>query len=206
MCRVHGRRVVLIILEFCGLFVVLAGLLYVVANNEALRARLAYWWEHRAGASHASTAELLSKTVDIPAGDELDIPSIKVRAPLQSPSASDTATLLAALEQGVVRYPGTAQPGDDGLVFVTGHSSNYAWAPGGYKSVFALLDKLTVNDPIVVFYQGKRFVYRVSSARTISPNDLSVLAAPQDGKLLRLMTCWPVGTTARRLIIEATFD
>ena len=173
MPGVKAKKFALIVLEFCGLFIVLGGVLFLVANNEALRARLSYWWSV---------------------------------VPLSPARTNEEPDMLAALEKGVVRYPGTAKPGEPGVMFVTGHSSNYAWAPGQYKAVFALLDKLKPGDEIAVFYADQTYAYRVTGQRIISPNDLSVLEAVPGQKILRLMTCWPVGTTARRLVVEASFE
>ncbi|MFO0702787.1 MAG: sortase [Candidatus Andersenbacteria bacterium] len=53
---------------------------------------------------------------------------------------------------------------------------------------------------------GQLYRYRVTGSLTVSPSDLSVLDPPLGGqRLLRLMTCWPVGTTLQRLVVEAEF-
>jgi sortase (surface protein transpeptidase) len=49
---------------------------------------------------------------------------------------------MQELEKGVVRYPGTAKPGEKGNAFIFGHSSNYPWIKGEYNSAFVLLDQL----------------------------------------------------------------
>lgn len=108
-----------------------------------------------------------------------------------------------SLREGVVHYPFTAAPEQYGNVFVTGHSSYSPWDPGKYKDIFALLHKLEVGDEYYIYSKGKKYSYRVMEIFEIQPNDISVLDQPTDQKISTLMTCTPVGTTLRRLIVRA---
>lgn len=108
-----------------------------------------------------------------------------------------------ALKDGVVHYPGTARPGQAGNFFVTGHSSYFPWAPGKYKSVFARLGELETGDEYWIFYGGEKYRYRIHDKREVKPSDVTVLDQPMGKRLSTLMTCTPVGTTLRRLILEA---
>jgi len=107
-----------------------------------------------------------------------------------------------ALKDGVVRYPGTALPGQNGNVFVTGHSSYYLWDPGRYKDVFALLHELAIGDTITVFYDENRFDYKVTEIKVVSPHEVDVLQQTND-KRITLMTCTPIGTAINRLVVIA---
>lgn len=107
------------------------------------------------------------------------------------------------LQSGVVHYPGTARPGQAGNFFVTGHSSYYPWAPGAYKSVFARLGELDVGDEYWVYYGNDKHRYRIADKKEVLPSDVSVLDQPGDKRLSTLMTCTPVGTTLRRLVLQA---
>lgn len=111
--------------------------------------------------------------------------------------------IQAALQGGVVHYPGSARPGQAGNFFVTGHSSYYPWAAGNYKEVFARLNELSTGDTYSVYYGGDRHAYRVTKKYEVRPSDVSVLDQPMDKRLSTLMTCTPVGTTLRRLIVQA---
>lgn len=106
-----------------------------------------------------------------------------------------------ALKDGVVHYPGTARPGQAGNFFVTGHSSYFPWAEGRYKSIFARLPELKVGDEYWVFYGGDKHRYIVDSKKEIHPSDVTVLDQPINKRRSSLMTCTPIGTTLRRLII-----
>lgn len=147
-----------------------------------------------------------------PPENRILIPSLNLNVPLTQPS---TAALLrqdwtqvetdiqTALRDGVVHYPGTARPGQAGNFFVTGHSSYYPWDSGQYKTVFARLHELQVNDEYWVYFGGDKHRYIIRSKKEVSPSDVSVLDQPGDARTATLMTCTPIGTTLRRLIVKA---
>ncbi len=107
------------------------------------------------------------------------------------------------LENGVIRYPGSAKPGENGNAFIFGHSSNFPWVDGDYNDVFALLDKVSFDDEVVVYYGQEKYVYKIRTKDVIRPGDVSVLKNKQDKSQLTLMTCWPIGTTLNRLVLTA---
>jgi sortase A len=110
---------------------------------------------------------------------------------------------MKELEKWVVRYPGTARPGELGNAFIFGHSSNYPWIKWEYNDVFALLDNLDYGDEIIVYYNQKKFVYTVNEKQVVRPGNVKVLERDESKKELSLMTCWPVGTTLNRMIVFA---
>lgn len=134
---------------------------------------------------------------------QLQIPSINVKAPVvyDEKSYQDEAVRVA-LRRGVVHYGNTAMPGQAGNIVVLGHSSGVAWAPGDYKFIFTLLDKLKPGDTILIDYKGTRYVFKVSDSKVVPPTDLSVLKQTSKPQLT-LITCTPVGTSKNRLIVTA---
>lgn len=111
--------------------------------------------------------------------------------------------IQTALEHGTVHYPGTARPGQAGNFFVTGHSSYYPWSQGKYKSVFARLPMLKTGDEFWIYYGGDRHRYVIQEKKEVKPTDVGVLDQPLDRRIATLMTCVPVGTTLRRLVLTA---
>jgi sortase A len=105
------------------------------------------------------------------------------------------------LRSGVVHYPGTANPGQYGNAFFTGHSSYYPWDKGNYKDVFANLNQLNVGDEYFVYWQQSSYKYKIVDKKEVRPTEVGVLNQPEDRKFSTLMTCWPLGTTLRRLVI-----
>jgi LPXTG-site transpeptidase (sortase) family protein len=110
---------------------------------------------------------------------------------------------MQELEKGVVRYPGTALPGEKGNAFIFGHSSNYPWVKGEYNEVFALLDHLEFGDQIIVYYNQKKFVYTIREKKIVRPGDVRALERNPEASELSLMTCWPIGTTLKRMLVFA---
>ncbi|MDD5041633.1 MAG: sortase [Candidatus Peribacteraceae bacterium] len=147
-----------------------------------------------------------------PPENRLIIPKLNLNVPIVIPSyeallredwTQVESDIQQSLEQGVVHYPGTAKPGQAGNFFVTGHSSYYPWAPGNFKTVFARLHMLSEGDDYWVYYGGDKHRYVVQSVAEVKPSNVDVLDQPADRRLSTLMTCTPVGTTLRRLIVSA---
>lgn len=107
-----------------------------------------------------------------------------------------------ALQDGVVHYPGTPFPGETGNIVITGHSSYFLWDPGRFKDVFALLHDVRIGDKIFVYYGQDQYIYEVYDTKVVMPTEVDVLM--QDGgDKLTLITCTPVGTNLKRLIVFA---
>ncbi len=144
-----------------------------------------------------------------PPDNRLIIPKIDKNVPIvEIESVNETGDLtniddeiLNGLKTGVVRYPGTAKPGEEGNAFLTGHSSYYLWDDGQYKEVFALLSQLEVGDQVIIYYDQKEFTYQITEKKEVAPSEVNVLAQPDGVHQLTLMTCTPVGTNLRRLIL-----
>lgn len=111
--------------------------------------------------------------------------------------------IQSALKNGVAHYPGTAQPGQIGNVFITGHSSYYFWDDGKYKDVFARLHDLYAGDEFTIFWNQDVYHYRITERKVVPPEDTSVLNQPRDKRIATLMTCTPIGTAKNRLILVA---
>ena len=133
----------------------------------------------------------------------LRIPSLEITAPVVYVDEKGEKAYQDALQHGVVHYPGTARPGQAGNFFVTGHSSYYPLAKGDYKSVFARLHELESGDEYWVYFGGDKHRYVVRSKKEVQPTDVTVLDQPVDARVATLMTCTPIGTTLRRLIVRA---
>ena len=96
------------------------------------------------------------------------------------------------LENGVVRYPSSVKPGENGNTFIFGHSSNFPWINGDYNDVFALLDTLEYGDEIIIYYEQKKYVYKIRKKQVIDPNNVCVITKHTLKPYLTLMTCWPI--------------
>lgn len=146
-----------------------------------------------------------------PPDDRVIIPRINKNVPIVNVSSENLikrdwnaleTDIQDALKEGVVHYPGTAQPGDRGNVVLTGHSSYFPWDPGRFKDVFALLHEIVVGDTVIVYHDQHKFTYEVYEKKVVNPDEVEVLTQEGDERLT-LITCTPVGTNLRRLIVFA---
>jgi sortase A len=117
----------------------------------------------------------------------------------------DARVYQEALVKGVAQARGTALPGEAGNIFLFSHSGVDFLEANRYNALFYLIDKLVLGDEITLFYRGEKFVYQVKEKKKVAPEDLSALIGSGEGdETLTLMTCWPAGTTLKRLVVIAS--
>jgi sortase A len=104
---------------------------------------------------------------------------------------------------GVAHAAGSAYPDEDGAVYIFGHSTDSNVNVARYNAVFYLLRKLEPNDLIVVYFRGKDYRYRVKYKKVVNPDDLNDITSVANERKLILQTCWPPGTTWKRLLVVA---
>lgn len=117
--------------------------------------------------------------------------------------AGDKDQYQTILKQGVAHAAGSFLPGENGSIYLFGHSTDYIWNITRLNAVFYLLKELKPEDQINIFYQDERFVYQVVDKKIVSAKELNFLK-PQNGKeIVILQTCWPPGTLWKRLVVTA---
>jgi LPXTG-site transpeptidase (sortase) family protein len=162
--------------------------------------------------SQAAKKQIPDLSLEIaPPDDRIIIPRIGqnvpiVRVPTDKLLMRDWTALenqiQEALRYGVVHFPGTALPGDKGNVVITGHSSYFPWDPGRFKDVFALLHQVDVGDRVIVYRDQKPYEYEVYDKEVVMPDQVEVLTQKGEDRLT-LITCTPVGTNLKRLVLLA---
>jgi len=132
----------------------------------------------------------------------VEISKINIKAPVTANVNGDNKLEYnKSLTSGLAHYKGTELPGDGGNIFVFGHSSSDTDG-GPYAKIFRNLNDLNKGDKITVYYKNKKREYTVSEKKVVAADDLSPLNLTDDERLT-LMTCWPIGTKEKRLIIIA---
>ena len=137
---------------------------------------------------------------------KLIIPKINVDVPVVYGVGNDNISQLRAMEKGVAHFsiPGAnAVPGQNGNTVLSGHSSNDLFDKGDYKFIFAQLDKLKQGDVIYANYNGKRYTYNVTKTEVVMPNQVNRVQVGTDKPMLTLITCVPLGTAEKRLLVFA---
>lgn len=118
---------------------------------------------------------------------------------------SDQLAYVTTLQKGVAHAKGTVFPGMNGIIYLFAHSTDNWWDVGRYNAVFYLLKDLSKNDDIIIFFQDKRYNYKVTDTQIVEPEATEYLKKSQslDKQELILQTCWPPGTTWKRLLVFA---
>lgn len=152
----------------------------------------------------SSTPLIVSADTVAPTADpQIIIPKINVQIPIQfGATSNDEETMQHLLESGVVHYPTTAMPGQNGNSAYFGHSSNNIFNKGQYKFAFVLLHQLVPGDTFYITRDSKIYAYKVFSKTVVDPSEVGVLN-PVEGHpaTATLITCDPPGTSLRRLVI-----
>lgn len=132
--------------------------------------------------------------------DSIVIGKLNIEVPLVFASGTSPNELNSALNQGVVFYPGSALPGQTGEVFLTGHSSVYPWNKTPYGQVFTLLDKLETGDVISLVYNHRQYDYQITDKEILPASQVKISDSAEPR--LTLFTCWPIGTSFKRLLVR----
>jgi LPXTG-site transpeptidase (sortase) family protein len=152
----------------------------------------------------AATPLIVSTDTVAPSSEpQVIIPKINVQIPLQFGATSiQEEDIQNDLESGVVHYPTTANPGQNGNSAYFGHSSNNIFNKGKYKFAFVLLHELVPGDTFYLTKEGKIYAYKVFSKTVVEPNEVGVLN-PVAGHpaTATLITCDPPGTSLKRLVV-----
>ena len=134
----------------------------------------------------------------------LVIPKIEINAKVFSNvDATNPKEYLPLLSQGVAHAKGSNLPGEGGNVFIFAHSSDTPLNVTRYNAVFYLIGKLEKDDEIFVYYQDKKYLYKVIEKKIVSPEKLGDYLKTLKGNTLTLQTCTPPGTTINRLLVIA---
>lgn len=132
-------------------------------------------------------------------GNRIIIPSVLVDAPIIE------GTSKGKLYRGVCRVTNSSVPGEGGNCIIEGHNlAEFGfWKPQSFFSILEVVDKGT---PIYVFYDGKKYMYKVNE-KTYRHVNNPKLYDMSPGERLTLITCvstWsPTLYTNKRTVVIA---
>jgi sortase A len=178
---------------------------FVVASSEEIKK---FSLQKQTGTKGLLTRTKNGQTAEVLVPENPDfsivVPKIGANARvISNVDASSEQAYTEALKKGVGHAMGTAFPGEGGHIFLFAHSTDYWWNVGAYNAVFYLLGKLVKGDDINIFYKGQRFVYKVVDTKVVDPSEVEYLTRKTNQEFLTLQTCWPLGTTFKRLLVFA---
>lgn len=134
------------------------------------------------------------------------IPKIRVDAAVVYDTTPDHVSQMKAMEKGVAWFGiagANSKPGQIGNTVLSGHSSNDWLESGENKFVFARLEQLQLGDMIYVHYNTTRYSYTITKREIVKPTEINKLVYETDRPVLTLITCTPLGTSEKRLLITA---
>ncbi|MDD3896588.1 MAG: sortase [Candidatus Peribacteraceae bacterium] len=144
----------------------------------------------------------------------LSIPKIGVRTSVFQPARTYwdrmewnllEEQMQVGLSYGAVAYPHSVQPGRRGTAIIAGHSSppDARAQQSAYGQLFRKLPALEEGDTISIL-RGENFVdYTVESIAVVSANATGILEQQSRQSVLKLITCYPIGTTKERWVVTA---
>ena len=133
---------------------------------------------------------------------EIHIARLDKTVTVLNPTSRTIADLDAALLDGVVRHPDSATLGQDGTVFILGHSSYLPNVFNPNFQAFNGIQDLEWGDTIELTSGELVYEYRVEKVYRANAQDVTVPIAGT-GQTLTLATCNSFGSIDDRYIVEA---
>lgn len=134
----------------------------------------------------------LVKDEKIPDQNTLVIPEIKLQETVHEGPDSST------LSKGIWHAPYSSTPPNGGNTVLTGHRFTYAG-----QDVLYHLDKVAIGDEITVYWDEKRYGYKVDKIEEVKPWQTELVQQTEE-PTLTVYTCTPMITATNRLIVQAS--
>lgn len=138
----------------------------------------------------------------------LSIPTLDIKSEvIPNIDPSDSAAYTQALKQGVAHAAGTGLPDqlkNNKTIYLFAHSTDAPWNILRYNAEFYALKDINPGEKINLRFWGKDYQYTVSETKVIEAQDVTALEPQQEQEQLILQTCYPPGTTQKRLLVIAT--
>lgn len=130
--------------------------------------------------------------------------SIELNATISNPSSTNVHALDNALLKGAVRYPTTAQLGEEGTMLLFGHSSYLPVVYNKAYKAFNNIQKLEKGDIVSVLSADSEHRYKVTGIRVADATE-DVVELATTGKHLVLVTCDSFTAKTSRFVVTAEF-
>lgn len=159
---------------------------------------ISFWWNGKTHntpplvqANSSSDSSDSPSRETYPAENTLVVPAMNLQEVVNEGAGS------WVLSKGVWRRPVGSTPDAGGNTVIAGHRFTYRGA-----AVFYHMDKVHEGDPVILYWEGKKYVYEVTRTYVVPPTALEV-EAPTEEPRLTLYTCTPLWTSKSRLVIES---
>jgi len=140
----------------------------------------------------------------------IEIPKINIEAPiifLKEEIERNSEDFEEVLKKGVLYYPDSALPGEEGIGIILGHSAPLNLPKINYDWVFTDLNKLETGDMIHIYFNHRQYDYKVRNKFFLEKGeDIPFLQSPDSKPVLILLSCWPPGKDQKRIAVEAILE
>lgn len=192
-----------------GALLIIAGLSIIfLIFGPVLVAELQYWSNQWGGVEYSLEAHPqfpggLRPITPVDTEFSIVIPKINLNAEIfPEIDPGNPEKYLPVLRKGVAHSQGSAYPDEEGNVFLFGHSTDTFYNIGRYNAVFFLINKLKPGDEVDIFYRDQRYIYEMIESQIVEPDGISSFLEKYRGqKVVTLQTCYPPGTTLKRLLV-----
>jgi LPXTG-site transpeptidase (sortase) family protein len=133
--------------------------------------------------------------------DSIEIPKIGVVAPIVSPEGNSEEDFQRALKKGVLYYPQSALPGENGTTIILGHTAPANWPKINYDGIFNDLNELETGDEIFVYFGQRQYIFSVREKFFLNPGQDIPQDLTNSEPMLILLSCWPPGKDQKRIAI-----
>jgi sortase A len=99
------------------------------------------------------------------------------------------------LKRGVAQHIGSANPGQNGNMVLTGHNDIYG-------EVFKDLDQLEEGDEIIIYSANNSYTYVVTETQIVAPTKVDVMD-PTSNATATLISCYPYRVDNKRIVVFA---
>jgi len=138
----------------------------------------------------------------------ISIPDLEITsAIIPNVDPNDPKAYTTALKKGIAHAQGTGLPDQlefSKTIYLFAHSTDAPWNILRYNAQFYALKDAEPGQKIAVTFWGEEYSYTIESKHIIEAQDISYMQAQTDKEQLILQTCYPPGTSEKRLILIAT--
>lgn len=135
-------------------------------------------------------------------GTNLTIPKLNAQAVISlNTDPFNESEYKEVLKKSVAHAKGSALPGEKGSVFLFAHSSGNPIEITNYNTIFLRIGELDNGDEIILSKDGKIYKYKFREKKIVWPTETKYLSEKKDQLILQ--TCWPIGTSLKRLLVFA---
>lgn len=161
---------------------------------------LGVWWAALTGERQPVATAPAELPEIAPDTSVLEMKQLDSPLPLVFSDTLDEGVIQEHLRNGAVVLPLGTSFGEQGNVVVTAHSTGTT-SFGPYRFAFAKLSELKEGDEFSVKTPHATYTYRVFGNEIVWPHEVDKL--PNDDRsTVTLVTCWPLWTNFKRLLVH----